>query len=161
MDKLSGHDKHRHTCTKYCLLKSLASWPCENLELSISVAEDQDHGVPQLQCAVSCRLCAWVEDTLKNLFFAKPRATNEVWVLLPSEGLSLLQGHELWLCAGMLCALREYGSQHVSSAKAENCRATVWSNEAVSFYIGRKLAPLSFSFKYIILVLTSAQNEVW
>lgn len=45
--------------------------------------------------------------------------------------------------------------------KLENCRGIVWANEAVSFYIGRKLAPLSLSLKCSTLVLTSAQNEVW
>lgn len=45
--------------------------------------------------------------------------------------------------------------------KLEDCRGTVWSSEAVSFYTGRKLAPVSLSLKCIILVLTSAQNEVW
>lgn len=40
--------------------------------------------------------------------------------------------------------LQERWSQHVSSEMLENCRGTLWANEAVSFYISGKLAPLSF-----------------
>lgn len=39
--------------------------------------------------------------------------------------------------------LRECRSHMFPLKKIENCRGKVWANEAVSFYIGRKLAPLS------------------
>lgn len=61
---------------------------------------------------------------------------------------------------GNMC-LQEHRSQHVSSEKLENCRGTLWANEAVSFYISGKLAPLFLPLKCSTLILTSAQNEAW
>lgn len=57
--------------------------------------------------------------------------------------------------------IQEHRSQHVSSEKLENCRGTLWANEAVSFYISGKLAPLFLPLKCSTLMLTSAQNEAW
>lgn len=54
----------------------------------------------------------------------------------------------LWAVAVCMKGIYSYGCAGVSMfplRKLEDCRGAVWADEAVSFYISRKLAPLSFS----------------
>lgn len=97
-----------------------------------------------------CLGCGYLEKSL----FAEGRVTNEVWVLLHSEGLSLLCRAMNCGCVQEWCVLLERtGVSMLPLQKLGNCRGTVWSNGAVSFYIDRKLALLSLALKCIILAL--------